>query len=149
MRIQFEKSRADYPVSPDCPVWHPKGEPPIPLVRMETQHIKNCMGFLLRIGMPEMASCKIYHYLAQNSSGTAAARLLTDSVRRLKYMDLWYSRFMKELERRITDGEEVGTYPTRIPEESSGSKIWRDSLSSGLNRFRHLLSAPKEGARNQ
>jgi len=153
MKIQFEKSRAFVPVPPGCPIWHPKGEPRIPLVRMETQHIKNCMGYLLRVGLPEMASCEMYHYRVQNPvrnhSGTTAMCFLVDSVRRLKYLDLWYGRFVEELERRRLDGEEVGDYPARISTESSSNKTRRARIVGAVDRLRNLLPAPKEGARDQ
>lgn len=147
IRVKFERDRTDVPVSPRCPVWHDQDGRRIPIMHMETQHIVNSMHWLLCRGHKEMAYCSRLHdgaWIAKgNRTGGAEACLLADSVRRLKYMDLWYTRFTEELDRRRANGEEIAEYPARVSKESSGSQTRRSRIVGGADRLRHLLRAPE------
>lgn len=147
MKIQFERSRSSEHVPPGCPVWRPVGALPIPLVRMETQHIKSTMKMILRNGHRELRTCKFWLTVAKEGRHGWARQKgesnLSLSVESLKRMDMWYTRFTEELKRRKCNGEDVDTYPFGVSAEGATSRTWRDRAARLTNGVRHLLSASK------
>ena len=140
MRIYFESSRRHIYVPPGCPVWTDADGTRIPIVHMETQHIRNVRKYLLRVGRIEAARCYVLH------EGVArgvldATEFFAWSVERLNWMNTWYGRLGTELKARGLHGEEDTALVTADGPKGITSPSWRVRVYRVVDSVRNLLSA--------